>query len=224
MLLKLTLFALQRRQITTFLGLPYTAKATKAQLIDYLYTLLARDENLCNQLLTHYSYELAVGPNEVQQLLGCSSSERRRWIEEGKLPVLYYRTFLHTCAAYPVHDRKFIMALTPDDIAIWRRDGLERQKSGKLENNGGHSENERIGKPAEQERSARQICDPRLKKALSGKKRFRIGPYIVPVLQWPIYNEQVNLRMKVSVAAALPLLPLCYRGGCSESSSSAKGE
>lgn len=209
MLLKLALFALQRRQITTFLGLPYTAKATRAQLIDYLYTLLERDENLCELLLVDYPYELAVGPNEVQLLLGCSSTERKRWIEEGKLPVLYYRTFLHTCTSYPVHDRKFIMALTLGEIASWRGYGLECQKSTRSE-----QKSEKNRKIERTERLERSLFDQRLKMALSSTKRSKIEQCVVPVRQWPICDEQAALHMKVRVAAALPLLSLCCRQGC----------
>ncbi len=57
-------------------------------------------------------------------MLKCSPAERQQWIEQGKLPILEYRSFrksgIHL--EYPVHDRRFILSLTPADINNWRQE------------------------------------------------------------------------------------------------------
>lgn len=117
---KFVLSALYRRQITAFLGLPYSIKMTKDELIDYLYSLIAANACIYTLLLESYPFELAVGPTEAQQILHCTALERKRWIQEGRLLVLDYRTLLPTGISYPVHHREIIMAITPDEIAQWR--------------------------------------------------------------------------------------------------------
>jgi hypothetical protein len=117
---KFVLSALYRRQITAFLGMPYSIKMTKDELIDYLYSLIAANTCIYTLLLEAYPFELAVGPTETQQILHCTVLERKRWIQEGRLPVLDYRMLLPTGISYPVHHREIIMAITPDEIAQWR--------------------------------------------------------------------------------------------------------
>src|ERR1700686_2577507 len=102
---KFVLSALYRRQITAFLGMPYSVRMRKVELIDYLYSLLQFNERFSDLLLEAYPYELAVGPTEAQQILQCTTIERKRWIQEERLPVFYYRTLLPTGISYPVHDR-----------------------------------------------------------------------------------------------------------------------
>jgi hypothetical protein len=66
--------------------------------------------------------ELAVPPWELETLLGCTTTEHKRWTEEEKCPILGYGNF---CKAgsnhdYPVYDRRIILSLTRDDIECWR--------------------------------------------------------------------------------------------------------
>ena len=120
------LFALSRYQIIAFLELneplcvPYARKMKKAQLVDFLYTLIVANERYVNLLLKIFPYALAVGPTETQQLLGCTAQERRLWIQEGYLPVLAYRVLWPTQICYPVHDRDFILSLTQTEVGLWR--------------------------------------------------------------------------------------------------------
>jgi hypothetical protein len=120
MIPQFVLSALSRKQITDFLALPYKTKETKSQLVRQLYLRITSDALAYANLLNAFPYELAVGPTEAQMLLHCSSAERRRWIHEGKLPVLYYRTLSYPCVTYPVHERQVMMKITQDDIVLWR--------------------------------------------------------------------------------------------------------
>ncbi|BCL84084.1 hypothetical protein ccbrp13_65490 [Ktedonobacteria bacterium brp13] len=119
---KFVLSALYRRQITAFLGMPYSVRMRKVELIEYLYSLLQFNERFSVLLLEAYPYELAVGPTEAQQILQCTTVERKRWIQEERLPVFYYRTLLPTGISYPVHDRQTIMGIATDELEQWREE------------------------------------------------------------------------------------------------------
>jgi hypothetical protein len=119
---KFVLSSLYRRQITAFLGMPYSVRMRKVELIEYLYALLQFNERFSVLLLEAYPYELAVGPTEAQQILQCTTVERRRWIQEERLPVFYYRTLLPTGISYPVHDRQTIMGIATDELEQWREE------------------------------------------------------------------------------------------------------
>jgi hypothetical protein len=75
--------------------------------------------------------ELAVGPTELEQLLHCSSLERKRWVKEGRIPILEYRTFRKAGQnlLYPVHDRRLIFKLSQEEIQQWREEYLLQVQS-----------------------------------------------------------------------------------------------
>lgn len=113
---------LKKAQLLLFLGLPTATKIAKEQLVDRLLQLVNEDVSVEERLLETFSAELAVVPTELDTLLHCSREERRRWIKEGKIPVLEYRAFRkggHDML-YPVHDRRVINGLSQDLIMRWR--------------------------------------------------------------------------------------------------------
>lgn len=113
---------LTKDQIGQFLQLRGTARIAKGELAQKLLTLLAADDLTKDRFFETFKRELAVPPWEVEATLGCTSNERKRWVADGKLPILEYRTF-HKAARdlpYPVHDRRIIASLTPETIARWR--------------------------------------------------------------------------------------------------------
>jgi hypothetical protein len=122
MFAKLLWYALSKAQIKTFFGLPPNSKENKQLLVERLLCLYETDEAEKARLLDTFPYELAVEPVELQKLLGCSPTERRRWVSEGRIPVLEYRTFRKAGRdlEYAVHDRRLVLALSQDEIAQWR--------------------------------------------------------------------------------------------------------
>ncbi len=84
--------------------------------------LIETDAHEKARLLDTFLNELAVGPVELEEMLRCSRVERRRWIEEGKIPVLEHRQFQKAGhdLLYPVHDRRVILNLSQEEIAQWR--------------------------------------------------------------------------------------------------------
>jgi hypothetical protein len=116
------LASIKKARLFLFLGVSTTTKMTKEQLVDHILQLISEDASVEERLLEMFSAELAVVPTELDTLLHCSREERRRWIREGKIPVLEYRAFRKggRDMLYPVHDRRIINGLSQDLIIRWR--------------------------------------------------------------------------------------------------------
>jgi hypothetical protein len=119
---KFITFALSKAQILEFLGLAKSTKIAKSQLIEQLLQHIETDSHERERFLATFLYELAVEPAEIEELLQCTPVERKRWIKEGKLPVLEYRMFRKSGRdlEYPVHDRRAILKISQDEIQQWR--------------------------------------------------------------------------------------------------------
>ena len=65
----------------------------KANLVQHLLTHLELDKTVKAQFFEVFAFELAVPPWELEKLLGCTTTERKRWTEEKRLPVLGYGNF-----------------------------------------------------------------------------------------------------------------------------------
>src|SRR6266700_1670347 len=111
---KFITFALSKAQILEFLGLAKSTKIAKKQLVEQLLQHIEMDFYEKERFLATFLYELAVEPVEIEELLQCTPVERRRWVKEGKLPVLEYRTFRKSGQdlEYPVHDRREILKIS----------------------------------------------------------------------------------------------------------------
>lgn len=122
-------------QLLEFLGLPETCTARKDTLISTIINILQTNPAEEERFLETFQYELAVEPEELEELLGCTQTERIRWINEGKIPILKYNFFLDDRGngwKYPLHERRFVFRLSQDKAKIqkWRDDyeALIKQK------------------------------------------------------------------------------------------------
>jgi hypothetical protein len=106
----------------TFLKVPASSREMKANLVQHLLTRLEMDKIAKAQFFEVFAFELAVPPWELETLLGCTTTERKRWTEEQKLPVLGYDSFRKAGSdhAYAVYDRRVILTLASSDIEAWR--------------------------------------------------------------------------------------------------------
>ena len=113
-----------------FLKVPASSREMKANLVQQLLTRLEMDKLAKAQFFDVFAFELAVPPWELETLLGCTTTERKRWTEEQKLPVLGYGSFHKAGSdhAYPLYDRRVILALTSSDIEAWRSEHQARMR------------------------------------------------------------------------------------------------
>jgi hypothetical protein len=108
----------------TFLKRPASSREIKANLVQHLLTCLETDKTAKALLFEVFAIELAVPPWEIETLLGCTTTERKRWTEEKKLPVLGYGSFRKAGSSheYAIYDRRVILTLTSSDIELWRNE------------------------------------------------------------------------------------------------------
>jgi hypothetical protein len=114
-----------REQLSAFLAfleLPVRSHDPKATLVQRVQERLEADRTARAQFFEVFKRELAVPPWECETLLDCTSTERKRWAEEGKLPVLDQRSFRKAGGQleYPVFDRRMILGLPRAELERWR--------------------------------------------------------------------------------------------------------
>ena len=113
-----------KTKLLEFLGLPDNCQDKTDRLVNQIVSVLEVNAAEQERFWETFKSELAVDPVELEETLKCSTAERQQWIEQGKLPILEYRSFrksgIHL--EYPVHDRRFILSLTQTDINNWRQE------------------------------------------------------------------------------------------------------
>ena len=116
-----------KAKLIDFLGLPGNCQDKTDHLVSTIVSVLEVNTAEQARFWETFKSELAVDPVELEEILKCSAAERQQWIEQGKLPILEYRSFrksgIHL--EYPVHDRRFILNLTQTDIKNWRQEPKE---------------------------------------------------------------------------------------------------
>lgn len=120
-----------KSQLLEFLGLPKNSPKKKESLVTTILSLIELDPAEKSRFLETFKSELAVEPVELEKRLGCTQAERKRWIKEGKLPILEYRSFLQAGMEleYPVHDRRLILNLSQIEIKQWRESHKKEVKN-----------------------------------------------------------------------------------------------
>jgi len=120
----------------TFLKLPANSRHAKANLVERLLKRIEIDQTTKAQFFEVFASELAVPPWELEELFACTATERKRWVEEGKLLVLEHRSF-HKAGSdmiYPVFDRRVILTVSHEQLEEWRAEHQacvhERRKAG----------------------------------------------------------------------------------------------
>ena len=127
---------LPKEHLTQFLGVAPSRRVTKAQLVEQLVSRIETDESEMARFLERYKHEVAFGPWDVEQILQCTSTERKRWTADGKLPVLAYREFRKAARdiPYPIFDRREILGVASEAVEQWRNEHLSlvqlRRKTG----------------------------------------------------------------------------------------------
>jgi len=113
-----------KEQLCAFLGLPTRTVERKDTLITQLVEILQTDASTKARFFEVFVEETAVEPWELEQLLGCTISERKRWVSAGKLVPFASRRVRKSGRdlIYPIFDRRDIANLTPETIASFREE------------------------------------------------------------------------------------------------------
>ncbi|MEG3863633.1 hypothetical protein [Microcoleus sp. herbarium12] len=139
-----------KAKLLDFLGLPDNCQDQTDCIVNQILSVLEINAAEQERFWETFKSELAVDPVELEAMLKCSAAERQQWIEQGKLPILEYRSFrksgIHL--EYPVHDRRFILTLTPTDINKWRQ-----EPKGLIKNHGTTATKINTENPAQNEQS-----------------------------------------------------------------------
>ncbi|MBE3559314.1 MAG: hypothetical protein IMW89_08820 [Ktedonobacteraceae bacterium] len=106
----------------TFLKLPASSREIKTNLVQHLSAYMETDKTAKALLFEIFAFELGVPLYELETLLNCTTTERKRWTDEQKLPIVGYGNFRKAGSerAYPIYDRRAVLSLTPADIEGWR--------------------------------------------------------------------------------------------------------
>ncbi|MGO8946732.1 MAG: hypothetical protein ACLQUY_03515 [Ktedonobacterales bacterium] len=112
-------------------------KIPKEELAQLLCGLLNEKASAAERAVTELPVTVGLTPRELEAALGCTRSERRRWVAEGRLPVCAtMRMYLKTNRWVDVDlvDRRAVAALAPDAVERWRFEHqklvAERRKAG----------------------------------------------------------------------------------------------
>ena len=109
---------------TEQLGIAKIPKKTKKDEIINLVIKTADYQSL-KEFFSENTDSFALHPTQLEAILACSKTERRRWTEEERLPILYYDEFKY--GVYPVYDLVGTVALR-DQVSQWRQE-YEQKKS-----------------------------------------------------------------------------------------------
>jgi hypothetical protein len=115
---------LSQEQICAFLGLPARTAGRKAALVAQLSAALESDAETKARFFEIFVEEMAVEPWELEELLGCTATERKRWVSDGKLLPLATRSVWKSGKelVYPVFDRRYVANIAPETLAHFREE------------------------------------------------------------------------------------------------------
>lgn len=103
---------------TRFPQVKVSSKDTK----DWLIATLLEHPQLWDSFFQRFNQALALHPPDVEYILQCSRTERKRWESEGKLPVVGSDSVRKhgRDLVFSLFDLRAIARLSPEDISAWR--------------------------------------------------------------------------------------------------------
>ena len=102
------------------LGNKYTLKEVLALAKERLEN--SKNDNIAKKAIKDNPYLFAMHPTKVEEVLGITKAERKRWQEEGKLKIVYYNTFRQYGRSFDVPMFNFIdiYKISDKNIEKWR--------------------------------------------------------------------------------------------------------
>ncbi|HEY1354590.1 MAG TPA: hypothetical protein VGF67_33690 [Ktedonobacteraceae bacterium] len=115
---------LTKEQICTFLGLPARTAGLKTVLVAQLTVALENDAETKARFFEVFAEEIAIEPWELEKLLDCTPTERKRWVSDGKLVPLATRSVRKSGKelVYPIFDRRDVAQMTPQTLVRLREE------------------------------------------------------------------------------------------------------
>jgi hypothetical protein len=95
---------------------------------DQIGTMLSLEEKAYTKTKKDQLIEMSLHPSMVEEMLGISKTERKRWTDEKKLVVAGYDSFNRwgTTHQFPLYDCYEMSKITPEKIEEWRRSHKEQ--------------------------------------------------------------------------------------------------
>lgn len=112
---------LVKYQIAEFVGVSLAKK--KDDLLLILKEKLQADPGKIIEIYKEYRDSLAAAPYEVESILNCTPTERKKWTALARLPVLPWTKNVKVPGNWidcPVYDRYALAQISPDDLENWR--------------------------------------------------------------------------------------------------------
>ncbi len=108
-------------------------KILKSELVELAAEKIYGNEFMMIKFYNEFKDILAVNPTELEEVLGCTKMERKRWTNENLLKVFEYRTFRKygQTLEYPVFDRLQVCSITEENVASWREEYEKIKKKNK---------------------------------------------------------------------------------------------
>ena len=103
----------------------------KEDLIEQTICRYDSEKTFQNQLHNIYKNTFAIHPSRLEEHLGCTKTERQRWQNEGKLPIVYYESFDKWGKTFktPFYSFTDVLAIDEKTIKIWRNEHAETIKN-----------------------------------------------------------------------------------------------
>ena len=119
-------------QIDAFIG-HGGKKITKIELVKLAIEKVYGNELLMLKFYNEFRYVFALAPTRVEEILGCTTTERKRWAEEDLLKVLEYRRLYKygKTIEYPVFNVLNIYSITKENVESWREEYEQVKKINK---------------------------------------------------------------------------------------------
>lgn len=114
---------INRADLVDFFKMEVKRTDKKPLIIDKAYELIKDDEILSKKLYDKYKDLLAIHPIQVEEMLGITKAERKRW-NNSKLKISYYDSFhkYGRYIEYPMYDYECITNISSSDIEKWREE------------------------------------------------------------------------------------------------------
>lgn len=174
---------------TEQLGIEKIAKKIKKDEVITLVVATANHQKL-KEFFAENADSLALHPIQLEEILACSKTERKRWTDEERLPVLYYEDFKY--GVYPVYDLVATVALR-NQVSQWRKEHEEKKLKRR-------KQAAQVAKNSRQE--TKKEREAKLLQLQSDKKRWGEFAELFELAYWAVSAHQLseNYREKVKKA------------------------